>query len=249
MKSLPFLVELNDEISIWRAETFWAKEPETIAWIDYWGNFTSIQDITFVDVGANIGLYSLYAGSNSKFKLIFAIEPMPSTYEVLKTNVLKNNFQHIKLVNSPLYAKQKDMYFSCNDKRVGSSSWTLTKDVESQISDSENIATTITGDSLIRDSQKLAIVKIDVDGDEFNVLQGFQNSIKNGKVISILVEVEPQLATRVHNFLVNFDFVPHRGLNSLKLHSSLRRKKEANPVRNLIFTQKSWLKELKNKNL
>ena len=40
----------------WRAETFFTKEPETIEWIN-----TFKSDETLFDVGANIGLYSIYA--------------------------------------------------------------------------------------------------------------------------------------------------------------------------------------------
>ena len=40
----------------WRVKTFFTKEPDTLNWID---NFK--EDEIFWDIGANIGLYSLYA--------------------------------------------------------------------------------------------------------------------------------------------------------------------------------------------
>ena len=40
----------------WRVKTFFTKEPDTLKWID---NFK--EDEIFWDIGANIGLYSLYA--------------------------------------------------------------------------------------------------------------------------------------------------------------------------------------------
>ena len=44
------------ELTVFRATTFLSKEPETIEWID-----TFRQDDVFWDIGANVGLYSLYA--------------------------------------------------------------------------------------------------------------------------------------------------------------------------------------------
>ena len=58
----------------WRIDTFFSKEPETLDWIR---KFDKKKDIIFWDIGANIGLYTIYAGlthSNCKivndFKLI-----------------------------------------------------------------------------------------------------------------------------------------------------------------------------------
>ena len=43
-------------ITLYRAESFSEKEPETLAWID---NFD--RDSVFWDIGANVGLYSIAA--------------------------------------------------------------------------------------------------------------------------------------------------------------------------------------------
>ena len=55
--------EPNNLIS-WRVRTILDKEPDTIEWID---NFSIDNNDNFIfwDIGANIGLYSLY------FKLVF----------------------------------------------------------------------------------------------------------------------------------------------------------------------------------
>ena len=49
-------------VTSWRVDTFFEKEPETIDWIN---NFER-DDVIFWDIGANIGLYSIYAAI--KFK-------------------------------------------------------------------------------------------------------------------------------------------------------------------------------------
>jgi len=241
MKLLPFSLDQNDELSVWRAKTFWDKEPETLSWINYWANFTSSQKINFIDVGANIGIYTLYAASLNKFEIIYAIEPMPSTYKLLKKNISLNNFQNIVPVNSPAFSVQKNLSFIYNDTRVGSSGGRVSTETTSKKSRKENTVTTITGDTLLMNSSNQLIIKIDVDGDELEVLHGFQDSMKNGKVLSVLVEAEPKLELKVINLLASHDLRPHKKLNDIPLHSTIRRKKNANPVRNLIFSQGSYL--------
>ena len=51
---------------------------------------------TFVDLGANIGFYTLIAsrivGENGR---VFSFEPTPSTFQTLKKNIKENNFNDI----------------------------------------------------------------------------------------------------------------------------------------------------------
>ena len=44
------------EFTLWRVQTLFSKEPETIKWIN---NFNT-EDI-FIDIGANVGIYTIYA--------------------------------------------------------------------------------------------------------------------------------------------------------------------------------------------
>jgi FkbM family methyltransferase len=67
-----------------RVQSFFEKEPETIEWID---GFNS--DDTFWDVGANMGLFSLYAAS--KGCSVIAFEPSASNYYVLNASIQKSN--------------------------------------------------------------------------------------------------------------------------------------------------------------
>ena len=68
-----------NELTKWRIKTLYDKEPETLEWID---NFKQNKEIIFWDIGANIGLYSIYAAV--KFKNI--------TIRVFCTNILRISF-------------------------------------------------------------------------------------------------------------------------------------------------------------
>jgi FkbM family methyltransferase len=69
------------DLALWRARTLLKKEPETIEWID------DFQDgDVFWDVGANIGVYTLYAAITRKVEVL-AFEPSASNYLLLNRNV------------------------------------------------------------------------------------------------------------------------------------------------------------------
>ena len=64
-----FYFAKSNSLNEYRVNTFLTKEPETINWI----NTFKEKDI-FWDIGANIGLYSIYASVISKCK-VFSFEP------------------------------------------------------------------------------------------------------------------------------------------------------------------------------
>ncbi|EME70533.1 FkbM family methyltransferase [Paramagnetospirillum caucaseum] len=69
---------------VWRAETFYTEEPETVTWLDG----IRADDILW-DVGANVGLYSLYAAKVAGCKVI-SFEPEAQNFAILTENVVLN---------------------------------------------------------------------------------------------------------------------------------------------------------------
>lgn len=76
---------MND-LSRWRATTLLEKEPETIEWIDKF----DVGDV-FWDIGANVGVYTLYAAAANKGPVV-AFEPSSSNYSILNRNIEINEF-------------------------------------------------------------------------------------------------------------------------------------------------------------
>lgn len=68
----------------WRAQTFSTKEPETLEWIDF-----IPENSVLWDVGANIGLYSVYAAKKRNCR-IWAFEPSVFNLELLARNISVN---------------------------------------------------------------------------------------------------------------------------------------------------------------
>ena len=100
-KKLTFFIP--NKLTEWRVDTFFSKEPETLEWID---SFKKNQEIIFWDIGANIGLYSLYTCLKHSNSNIIAFEPSTSNLRVLSRNISMNNFENkIKIVPMPLNKK------------------------------------------------------------------------------------------------------------------------------------------------
>lgn len=59
----------------------------------------------FVDVGAHIGTFSLYAASQTPTRIIYAFEPEPFNYALLCKNITLNEYTAIKPVNAAIAAQ------------------------------------------------------------------------------------------------------------------------------------------------
>src|SRR5262245_23295686 len=70
---------------LWRAQTFDTEEPDTVQWLD------SIEPGDCLwDVGANVGLYSIYAARFKKCR-VYAFEPESQNFALLIENIALNH--------------------------------------------------------------------------------------------------------------------------------------------------------------
>jgi len=79
-----FLFCAPNSLCKYRAYSFSTKEPDTLHWID---NFEEGE--VFFDIGANVGLYSVYAAKARNCQ-VFSFEPSVFNLEVLSRNVFLN---------------------------------------------------------------------------------------------------------------------------------------------------------------
>ena len=82
-----------NQVNRFRLESFATKEPETLDWIDQLP-----KGCTLWDVGANVGLYSIYAAKKMECRVI-AFEPSVFNLELLARNLFINGLQErVRLV-------------------------------------------------------------------------------------------------------------------------------------------------------
>ena len=179
---------IPNQLNRFRIRTFSSKEPETLEWIDEYFNEKTI----LWDIGANVGLYSIYA-AKKKNCCVYSFEPSVFNIELLAKNIYVNNLQSkIHIIPLPL-----DNCISINKMRMSSTNQggALSSFNHEFGHDGKKISSifeySILG--LTMDKMKsLGIqqpnhIKIDVDGIEHFILQGGFKVLKSCK--SILIEI------------------------------------------------------------
>jgi FkbM family methyltransferase len=138
---------------------------------------TSDQKKVFLlDCGSNYGFYSFYVASLSFGNQVLAFEASPGTFNSFKANLELNNFRNINYRNlaiSEVSGKFISFYESYNDWE---SSATHNKFKNNKIVNIET--TTIDQELSKKDLSNFAvIIKLDIEGNEFNAIEGGKVSI------------------------------------------------------------------------
>lgn len=199
----------------WRVRTLHSKEPDTIRWID---NFDKNKEIIFWDIGANIGLFSIYSAQKHKGNIkVIAFEPSSSNLRILTRNISINNFSDKIFVNQIALTNKKNVFLDMNEPEFIEGSSLNTFGEKFNFEGKNFLAkqkykifgTTI--DTMI-DERYLNIpdyIKIDVDGLEHLILEGGDKLFKNKKVKSVLIEVNENFNTQretVLKFMLDHNF-------------------------------------------
>ncbi len=179
------------------------KEPETVKWIE---DNICPGDV-FYDVGANVGAYSLVAFcAGDRRSRVYAFEPSYSTFSELCGNVLLNKAQ-AQVVPLQVGLGEKtglcQMRFSDVTPGAAEHSWDDGMVAESGGTVYSQSVPCYRMDDLIEllNLEVPSLIKIDVDGSEYDVLRGADRTLSSGKVKSLLVEIERERSAGVINLL------------------------------------------------
>lgn len=150
-----------------------------IEWLCENGHIQTPHGSTFVDVGANIGTYSL--ALSKKFKTVLAFEPHPIVNKVLSLNKAINGFDNLNIQPYGLSNTNTEAKLYEPTKNAGGSS------LEHQGSDSSYTVTIKHASTAINQlkNSKVSFIKIDVEGHELMVMQGLKE---------LLIEDQPIVA-------------------------------------------------------
>ena len=144
-------------------------------------------DSVFIDIGANFGLYSLIASQHiSEEGTIISFEPFPENYKSLCTNLSLNNLRRIKAENKAVGSQTGTLklYYNSKENNLG-----MVSSIKTQNSDFVTVNMTCLDYYLKKESlKKITFVKIDVEGFEYDVLQGMKQTLQQYSPI-ILIEV------------------------------------------------------------
>ncbi len=185
---------IPNQLVEWRVDTFHTKEPETLEWID---TFDKSGDFIFWDIGANIGLYSIYNSLKYKNSQTISFEPSTSNLRVLSRNISINNlFDRIKIFTAPL-TKEENKFLIMKEEEFQEggalNSFGKNFDFEGKkFSSKMNYQIYGTNINYLIDNKILDIpdyIKIDVDGIEHLILEGGNKYLSNKKIKSLSIEI------------------------------------------------------------
>lgn len=127
---------------------------------------------TFVDVGANIGAYSLFVAAHAGPKArILAIEPQPDVFDRLTYNIRQNPFGTVKAVACAVADKAGDLTMFVDSRNRGESS---VKIVGAGDEDTMRVpATTLLNLVQQEGFSRIDAMKLDVEGAEDIILEPF----------------------------------------------------------------------------
>lgn len=143
-------------------------------------HFLRKQDV-FVDIGANIGSYTILASAHIGAKSV-AFEPHPVVYNHLENNIHINKIQSLVIAyNRALGAENTVLKFTQN---LDTQNHIITDNSNNGIDVSVSVL-----DDILNENTIPTLIKIDVEGFETRVLQGAQHTIQNNQLKCIIIEL------------------------------------------------------------
>jgi FkbM family methyltransferase len=168
---------------------FW--EPNNSALI---GSILKPGDI-FVDVGANIGYYSLLAAERvGASGQVVAIEPSPAIFEQLSANASANGTSNIRLLNVAASDVRGELLLYGGTKWNRGATSTIVHDPH-QAPEARVPAAPLDELMLPYEMESVALIKIDIEGGELQVLQRILATLDRfSPEMKILVEMSPHVS-------------------------------------------------------
>lgn len=169
-------------------------------------NYFKIKSGIFFDIGAHVGRYSLLVAKKLEKGCVYCFEPSIMTYDALIKNIKLNNFKNI-IPNRLALSNKKGFYKLFLSKyNEGQNSLIHSNMKEPSI----NIETT-TLDDFIKDNRistsEIVLIKIDVEGAEYLVLEGSKELIQNNSPIIIFESNNPYSLFKCKKLLNRCGFI------------------------------------------
>ncbi len=158
--------------------------------------------MTFVDIGANIGQHTLFVsrivGPTGN---VISFEPIPHLYEQIKRSVNANAMTNVTLLNYGCGEKGCSMTLYINKANIGASSVIAPKEDHKEEKVTIHI---LRAEDKLLPYTKIDLIKIDVEGYEYQALLGLERIIARDRPI-LFIEYTPTFYKRSNNDSNNND--------------------------------------------
>ena len=161
----------------------------------------------FVDIGANVGSYTVLASGHAGAKTI-SIEPVPSTFGYLMDNININRItDRVTALNAAIGSEKGFVNFT---KSLDAMNHVA---CENENDDIIKVPVEVL-DDILSGRETPALIKIDVEGFETNVVKGACSTLKKDGLKAIIIELNGMGARYgydekdIHDTLMNLGFKP-----------------------------------------
>ena len=141
-----------------------------------------------LDIGANIGYYTLiFAKLVGEHGKVFAFEPDPTNFELLRRNIEENGYKNVVLINKAVSDKSERLKLFLSEDNLA----------DHRIYDSQDGRKFIEIESIRLDdyfkgySGKIDFIKMDIEGTEYGAVRGMGTLFKKTKGLIIISEFWP----------------------------------------------------------
>lgn len=150
------------------------------------------------DIGANIGYHTI--GLAHKAKHVYAFEPNDNNFKLLDINT--RDYKNVTKID---YAVSNEVGVAYIDNFVLGDTGNFG---ECKLSDTGQICRKTTIDQLVNDKVILPphVIKIDVEGHEYEVIQGMDNTIKNNLPVILYEHLHGDNLPKVHEYLESLGY-------------------------------------------
>ncbi len=155
----------------------------------------------FVDIGANIGTYSIVAADLRVNCMAF--EPIESNFKSLEKNIALNNFGNLILAfKFGLSDKKENVNFNFDPLKPGASSIhphkRMGEVIQVQLEEFDNLNLTKVN------AAESILIKIDIEGMELNALKGMRKTLSKKKNIILIIETKHSGEQNIRELLKEF---------------------------------------------
>ncbi|MCF6331160.1 MAG: FkbM family methyltransferase [Sulfurimonas sp.] len=227
-------------LPLWRSKTLFTKEPETIEWID-----GMKKEDTLWDIGANVGLYSVYAGI--KGMNVFAFEPSAlNTFFISKNIELNNLKDNVYLFSIAVSDKNEFGYLNMTSTELGGALNEFNTGNLESVHAGSMVKEVVFKQGMFAYSIDELIekygfevpnyIKIDVDSIEDRILYGADKTLFDFQIKGVLIELD-ETEKRTEEMI---SFLKERGLVlKEKRHSDMFVGTEYETQYNYIFKREA----------
>ena len=235
----PMRYRTPNNLTEWRVDTLFLEEPDTVRWLS-----CMEPGEVLIDIGANVGMYSTLAAIGRGMR-VFAFEPESQNYSLLNQNIYLNDVAD-KVTAFCGALSDTDGLSTLHLAHMDAggafhaSGESLDFNLEPMRSSFAQGCVLMTLDRLVEQGTVPMPdhIKLDVDGFEHKVVNGMMNTIKNPKVKSVAIELNPTLAEHRQVFSqmaeLGFSYFDNQRAESCLEEGPFK------DIGNVIFYRPSW---------